>query len=76
MADAERIKQVIDDEIAPRLQSHGGGIELVSVEDDGSIRVKLTGACGHCPGAMMTLKGVVEQLLREAKVEFKEVVAV
>lgn len=76
MADQEKIQQVIDDEIAPRLQSHGGGIDLVSVEDDGTIKVKLKGACGHCPGAMMTLKGVVEQLLREADVEFKTVEAV
>jgi len=76
MVGKERIEQVIRDDIAPRLQSHGGGIELVSVGEDGTVKVKLVGACGGCPGARMTLKGVVEQLLREGGAEFKEVVAV
>jgi len=76
MVEREKIEQVIRDDVAPRLESHGGGIELVSVAEDGTITVRLTGACGGCPGARMTLRGVVEQLLRESGAEFKEVVAV
>ena len=76
MVQKQKIAQVIADDIAPRLESHGGGIELLSVDDDGTVKVRLMGACGGCPGARMTLKGVVEQLLRESGAEFKEVVAV
>ena len=76
MVEKEKVAKVIAEDIAPRLESHGGGIELISVDDDGTVTVRLTGACGGCPGARMTLKGIVEQLLREGGVEFNEVVAV
>ena len=52
-------------EIRPALQAHGGDVELVDVSDDGVVKVKLTGACGGCPMAAMTLKQGVERGLKE-----------
>jgi len=53
----------------------GGNVELVNV-DDGVVRVKLTGACGGCAMATLTLKMGIEQVLKREIPEVKEVVAV
>ena len=71
----EQVKNIID-AIRPNLQSHGGDIELVGVDEDNTVRVRLKGACSGCPGAQMTLKMGVERLLKEKIPEVKEVVAV
>ena len=72
---SQRVRNVIDT-IRPMLQGHGGDIELVDVDDDNTVRVRLQGACSGCPGAKMTLKMGVEQLLREEIPQVKEVIAV
>jgi Fe-S cluster biogenesis protein NfuA len=72
---AEKIKEVIET-IRPRLQADGGDIELVSVEEDMTVKVRLQGACRGCPGARMTLKMGVERVLKEQVPQVKEVVAV
>ncbi|MBN2456465.1 MAG: NifU family protein [Sedimentisphaerales bacterium] len=71
----EKVMSVID-VVRPQLQSHGGDIELVSTQADGTVKVRLKGACSGCPGAQMTLKQGVERLLKEQFPEVKEVIAV
>ena len=70
-----RVKDVIE-AVRPNLQGHGGDIELVSVEDDNTVKVRLQGACSGCPGARQTLKMGVERMLKDEIPEVKEVVAV
>jgi Fe-S cluster biogenesis protein NfuA len=70
----EKVKAALD-QIRPALQADGGDVELVSVKD-GTVSVKLTGACGGCPMATMTLKQGIERILKERVPEVKEVVAV
>ena len=50
--------------IRPALQADGGDVELVDV-DGGVVKVRLTGACGGCPMATITLKNGIEALLKE-----------
>ena len=71
----EQVQAVID-EIRPRLQADGGDIELVDVDDDGVVKVRLKGACAGCPGAQMTLQFGVQRLLQQRVPQVKEVVAV
>ena len=71
----EKVKEVIE-AIRPSLQSHGGDVELVGTDDDNNVKVRLQGACQGCPGAQMTLKMGIEQMLRENIPEVKEVIAV
>jgi Fe-S cluster biogenesis protein NfuA len=71
----EKVKDVIES-IRPMLQNDGGDIELVGIDEDKSVRVRLQGACRGCPGAQMTLKMGVERLLKERVPEVKEVVSV
>ncbi len=70
----DRIKAAID-QIRPALQADGGDVELVDVKD-GIVKVKLTGACGGCPMATMTLKKGIERVLKQQVPEVKEVVSV
>ncbi len=71
----ERVKKVIDEDIRPALQMDGGDAELVSFKD-GVVEIRLQGACGGCPMAMLTLVGFVEKQLKSKVPEVKEVVSV
>ena len=71
----EKVQDIIE-AVRPNLQSHGGDIELLGVDDDNTVRVRLQGACSGCPGAQMTLKMGVERLLKEKIPEVKEVITV
>jgi Fe-S cluster biogenesis protein NfuA len=71
----EKVRRIIDT-IRPTLQNDGGDVELVSVDSDNTVRVRLQGACRGCPGAQMTLKMGIERLLRERLPEVKQVEAV
>ena len=50
-------------EIKPRIQADGGDIELVAVEN-GTVKVRLKGACAGCPMAALTLKQGVERFIK------------
>ena len=69
----QKIEEAID-RVRPALQADGGNLELVEVKD-GVVSVRLTGACGGCPMATMTLKNGIERIIREEVPEVKEVVA-
>ncbi|MBL7068187.1 MAG: NifU family protein [Candidatus Marinimicrobia bacterium] len=68
----EKVEKVLE-AVRPFHQADGGDVELVDVNDDGIVRVKLTGACGSCPMSTMTLKMGVEKKLKEEIPEVKAV---
>ncbi len=68
-----RVKEVLN-QIRPQLQADGGDLEFVSLKDGGKVYVKLTGACGSCPMATMTLKQGVERVLKDTIPEVTEVI--
>ena len=70
----ERVEKALDS-IRPALMADGGNVELVAVED-GIVKVRLQGACGTCPSAVMTLKQGIEVRVKEEVPEIKEVEAV
>lgn len=71
----ERVAAVID-QIRPYIQGDGGDIELVDVNDEGIVSVRLQGACVGCPSAQMTLKMGVERNVKQHVPEVTEVVCV
>lgn len=73
--DAEKVKQVID-KIRPQLQMDGGDIELISVENDGTVKVRLMGHCAGCMHAQQTLTFGVERALKQFIPEVTHVVNV
>jgi len=62
-------------EIKPQIQADGGDIELVAVEN-GTVKVRLQGACSGCPMAALTLKQGVERIIKARVPEVKSVEAV
>ncbi len=71
----EKVEEAIK-QVRPMLQRDGGDIELVDVEQDGTVKVRLKGACGACPMSTMTLKMGVEKFLKQQVPSVKEVVQV
>ena len=70
----ERVEVALG-KVRPSLQADGGNVELVEVTNEGVVKVKLTGACGGCPMAQMTLKMGIERVVKEEVPEVKEIVA-
>ena len=64
------------DTVRPQLQADGGDCELIDVTEDGTVKVRLTGACGGCPMSQMTLKMGIERVLKERVPAVKSVEAV
>jgi len=58
----EKIKAKLE-EIRGMLQADGGDLELVAL-DGKTVKVRLKGACGGCPHAVMTIKQGIERMLR------------
>lgn len=58
----------------PQLQADGGDMEYICLDEQNRVHLKLVGACGSCPMALMTLKMGVERYLKDACPEVTEVV--
>lgn len=71
----ERVSEIID-MIREAVQQDGGDVELVDVNDEGVVQLRLHGACVGCPSSTMTLALGIERNLKERVPEVKEVVCV
>jgi len=72
----DQVKKILD-KIRPSLQMDGGDVELIDVDEKtGVVKVKLKGACAHCPMSQMTLKMGIEAELKKQVKGVKEVVSV
>jgi Fe-S cluster biogenesis protein NfuA len=71
----EQVKSALEN-VRPSLQADGGDVEFVSLADDGTVSVKLTGACGCCPMSQMTLKMGIEKYLQKEVPQVTSVVGV
>ncbi|MFH1201608.1 MAG: NifU family protein [Candidatus Omnitrophota bacterium] len=71
----EKVEAALN-KIRPMLAADGGDVQLVEVTDDGTVKVKLTGACGCCPMSSMTLKMGIEKLIKQEVPSVKEVIAI
>jgi Fe-S cluster biogenesis protein NfuA len=63
-------------EIRPFLQSDGGDISLVSIENNKVVNVQLQGACVGCSVNQMTLKSGVEMTIKKYAPQIEKVVSV
>ncbi|MFL0353480.1 NifU family protein [Xanthomarina sp. GH4-25] len=64
------------DEIRPFLQSDGGDISLLSIENDTLVKVQLEGACVGCSVNQMTLKSGVEMTIKKYAPQIEQVINV
>ena len=68
----ERVEKALA-KLRPYLQRDGGDVELVDVDKDGVVKVRLTGACVGCPMSQMTLRMGIERELKKEVPEIKKV---
>lgn len=62
------------DEIRPFLESDGGNISLVAIENDRLVKVQLEGACVDCTVNQMTLKSGVEMTIKKYAPQIESVI--
>jgi len=60
----QKIKDALE-QIRPFLQRDGGDLEFVEYTEDKVVKVLLQGHCAGCPHSQATVKGGVEQILKE-----------
>ncbi|HEX6458105.1 MAG TPA: NifU family protein [Thermoleophilaceae bacterium] len=56
-----RVRSALDD-VRPYLESHGGDVELLAIEE-GVARLRLEGSCDGCPSSAVTLKLAIEEAI-------------
>ncbi|MBN2063026.1 MAG: NifU family protein [Deltaproteobacteria bacterium] len=62
--------------VRPSLQADGGDVELIDVDEEGVVKVRLQGSCAGCPMSQMTLKMGIEKILKQNIPEINKVVSV
>jgi Fe-S cluster biogenesis protein NfuA len=65
---AERVQQALES-TRPYLRSHGGDVELLDVDEDGVVRLRLLGHCDGCAGSTATLRSAVDGAIEAAAPE-------
>jgi Fe-S cluster biogenesis protein NfuA len=61
------------DQVRPYLGSHAGGVELLGVDPEGVVHLRLEGSCDGCPSSTMTVKLAIERAIEEAAPEVTRV---
>jgi Fe/S biogenesis protein NfuA len=72
---AQRVVQVLAQQVNPAIAAHGGRAVVVAVEH-GTAYLKLSGGCQGCAMASVTLSEGIERTIREAVPEITSVVDV
>jgi Fe-S cluster biogenesis protein NfuA/nitrite reductase/ring-hydroxylating ferredoxin subunit len=62
------------EEVRPYLQSHGGNVELLGVEE-GVARLRMQGSCSGCPSSTMTLKLAIEEAIQKTAPDLERIEA-
>ena len=71
-----RIETVLAAEIRPGLEADGGGVELVGIDADRIVQVRLLGACQGCSSSVYTMTMGIERVLKSRVPEVRFVEAV
>ena len=71
----EAVEELLEDMVRPALQSDGGDITLVRV-DEGDVYVELVGACSTCPSATVTMRQGIERLFEAELPGFRSLIEV
>jgi len=72
----ERVERVLDERVRPDLREDGGGIELVGIDSDNIVQVRLTGACQGCSSSVVTMTMRVESIIKAVVPEIRFLEAV
>jgi Fe-S cluster biogenesis protein NfuA len=62
--------------VRPFLKMDGGDVELINIDDDNIVTLKLLGACSGCSMSHMTMRAGIEEAIKKVLPEVKSVIAV
>lgn len=64
------------DTIRPYLEADGGNVAVVEITPDDTLKIELKGACKTCNMSHMTMRSGIEETIRRAVPEIKQIVSV
>ncbi len=70
-----RVDQALDS-VRPHLAVDGGNVEVVDITDELQVKIRWTGNCESCSMSAMTLRAGLEQAIKGAVPEIKEVIPI
>lgn len=71
----DRVEKALN-EIRPYLETDGGNVKVLGVDDDMVVSLELLGACGSCPMSVMTMKAGIQETIKRQVPEVTDVKAV
>ena len=60
--------------IRPYLEADGGNVEVVEITEDQVLKLELMGACKTCNMSVMTMKAGIEETIKSAVPEIKQII--
>jgi Fe-S cluster biogenesis protein NfuA len=70
-----KIEEALDT-IRPYLEADGGNVEIIEITGDQVLKLELKGACKTCNMSHMTMKAGIEETVKRAVPEIKEIISV
>ncbi|MDF9796813.1 Fe-S cluster biogenesis protein NfuA [Catalinimonas alkaloidigena] len=70
-----RVEKALND-IRPYLETDGGNVRVLGVDENMVVKLELLGACGSCPMSVMTMKAGIEETIKRQVPEVTDVQAV
>jgi Fe-S cluster biogenesis protein NfuA len=67
-----RVESALDS-IRPYLEADGGNVRILELNSDNTLKLEFVGACGNCPMSTMTFKAGVEEAIKRAVPEIKNI---
>lgn len=71
----KKVEEAINS-IRPYLNADGGDVKILEITPEKHLKIELTGTCESCPMSAMTLKAGIQEAVKKAAPEIKEVKAV
>jgi Fe-S cluster biogenesis protein NfuA len=71
----QKVEEALDT-IRPYLEADGGNVEVVEITADQILRLELKGACSTCHMSKMTMRSGIEETIRRAVPEIREIISV
>jgi Fe-S cluster biogenesis protein NfuA len=70
----QRVELALDT-IRPYLEADGGNVEVVEITEDQTLKLQLKGACRTCNMSHMTMRSGIEETIRRAVPEIKQIIS-
>ena len=70
----QKVEEALDS-IRPYLQADGGNVEVVEITEDQTLKIQLKGACSTCSMSHMTMRSGIEETIRRAVPEIRNIIS-